>query len=555
MRLVFNCSAVMLLVWAMCTPSARAQQPSPTIDAREVEAFMDGVMGTVMRQRQIPGAVLVIVQNGDVLMNKGYGYANRDTKAPVLPDRTLFRIASVSKTVNATALMQLVERGEIGLETPANEVLQKYGVPISLPEMYGQPIRVIDLVNHTAGFDERAIAMTRLNKADVPALSAYLVKRMPPQVMPARETVSYSNHGVALSGYFVELIANQPYNSYVRDHIFSPLGMNQSSFEWTDALAPDVAQGYEVVGGVVKPVPFDHGCIGPAGTMLSCGTDMARYMIAHLQKGRYGGSRIYSEATAEILQRVHFKQDERLLGGMAVGFFTGTRNGHRYLEHGGDFYGFASQIWLLPDQGVGVFTSCTVDDGQLRGVVQQQFMDRYFPASQPIDETAALPLGEDAGKYTGVYRNNRYARRTIEKLATLLEQTQVSRAGENALVLSGGESAARRFIQTKDGVFTDLRTGTTMVFRTSKDGNVTHMLFDGSAFERVAWYEKSKWQILYVATLLLILLSALVGWPILRIRRKFSATQTPHAPAHYRFTAWVYVAFSVLLLLAFGWTM
>ncbi|MDZ4861117.1 MAG: serine hydrolase domain-containing protein [Candidatus Hydrogenedentes bacterium] len=551
-----QCLRAAISIIAVFAAGIAQAQTAPTLaDTRDVEAFMDGVVSTVMRQRQIPGAVLVVVHNGAVLLNKGYGYADRDKKTPVLPDRTLFRIASVSKTVNATAIMQFVERGEFDLETPAAELLAKYNAAFVIPEHYAEPIRLIDLINHTAGFDERAIGMTRAGINDVPALGDYLARRMPPQVMPPRETMSYSNHGVALSGYLVELAANQPYGSYIRDNIFGPLGMTHSAFAWAESLAPDVAQGYEVAGGAVKPVPFDHICIGPAGAMLSCGSDMARYMIAHLQKGQLDGARILNESTAIEMHRLHYKQDDRLNGGMAVGFFTGMRNGRRMLEHGGDFNGFASELFLLPDDGVGIFASCNVDDGALRSAIVRQFMDRYFPSPEPAVAQKEIPFQADAVSLAGVYRSNRYGRRSIEKLITLMAQINVRLDGDHEFVVAGASGEPVRFVQTKQGQFADPRTGSTMVFRTGADGDVTHMLLDGAAFERLKWYETSKWQLPYIAASILLLLSAVMYWPVAALRRRASSDAAPDAPAHYRVTTWFIAALSLFLLVMFAWNM
>lgn len=556
-HLVFRAPALGFLLLCVLAPLSVAHEgPHESLnDADHVELFMDGVVNTVMYQRQIPGAVLVIVKDGEAIINKGYGYADFEKKTPVSPATTLFRIASVTKMINATAVMQLVEQGKLDLNAEVNELLVKYNAGFTVPQHYAQQIRLLDLVNHTAGFDERAIGMARLDKSQVPALGAYLAARMPPQVLEPRTQISYSNHGVALSGYLVELASGEPYGSYVRDHIFAPLGMAHSFMEWDASIAADLATGYEVKGGQPKPVPFDNICIPPAGGMLTCGADMARFVIAHLQNGLFGDMRIMQEATAIEMHRQQFTQDPRLESGIAVGFFTGTRNGHRYLEHGGDLNGFASEIFLLPDDGVGIFTSCNVDDGALRGAIVGQFMDRYFPDPAAADIKPNPDFAKDTRKYAGKYRSNRFARRSIEKLTTLVEQVTVTADGKGNIALAGSNGPPRIMVAVAPGEFVDPRSKDKATFRTDNTGAVSHMLLSGGALERLRWYEQNQWQFLFIGASIAVFVSAVGGWPVAGLARLRRKTTARPAPAYYRITAWFVAATALFLLVTLGATL
>lgn len=523
-------------------------------DTAQLEAFMDGVVNTVMYQRRIPGAVVTVVKDGRVALNKGYGYADVEKKSPIDPERTLFRIASVSKTINATAVMQLVEQGKLDLNGEANALLKQYNAGFALPDHYPQKIRLLDLIDHTAGFDERAIGMSRLDKSKVPGLGTYLASRMPPQVMPPRATTSYSNHGVAVAGYLVELASGEPYSAYVRDHIFTPLGMTHSRVEWEESIAGDIAQGYQVSGGGVKPVPYDHFCLPPAGAMLSSGADMAQFMLAHLQKGQLGDARILGETYINEMHRMQYEQDERIGAGLGVSFFVGTLNGHRFSEHGGDLNGFASRIWLMPDDGVGIFTSCNVDDGTLRGAIAGQFMERYFSDPHKPD-VAPVDLAKESAKYIGTYRNNRYARRSIEKLSTLMSELYLSSDGKGNLLLSSSGGDPKKFTTMGNGVLLNVRENERATFRLGNDGAVTHLLTGGAAFERLKWYEEARFHKAFIAVAIVLFASALVGWPILFLSRLRQTSAKQQAPAYYRVTAWFFAGLGVLLLLALGVTL
>lgn len=555
MRSTWMYAALLIAIGAARIAVAHEGEHSADLnDAAQLEAFMDGVVNTVMYQRRIPGAVVTVVKDGRVMLNKGYGYADAEKKTPIDPEGTLFRIASVSKTINATAVMQLVEQGKLDLNGEANALLKQYNAGFALPDHYAQKIRLLDLINHTAGFDERAIGMARLDKSKVPALGVYLASRMPPQVMPPRATTSYSNHGVAVAGYLVELASGEPYAAYVRDHIFSPLGMTHSRVEWEESIAGDIAQGYQVSGGQVKPVPFDHFCLPPAGAMLSSGADMAQFMLAHLQKGQVGDARILGETYVNEMHRMQYEQDERIGAGLGVSFFVGTFNGHRYIDHGGDLNGFASRIWMLPDDGVGIFTSCNVDDGALRGAITGQFMERYFSDPHKQD-VASVETADASAKYIGVYRSNRYARRSIEKLSTLMAEFHLSADNNGNLLLSWPGGDPKKFTTIGNGVLLNVRENEKAVFRIGDDGAVTHLLTGGVAFERLKWYEQAWLHKAFIGVALLLFASALAGWPVLFLARLRKSTTTKRAPAYYRVTAWFFAGLGLLLLVVLGATL
>jgi len=127
-----------------------AQQPLPPLDATEVEAFFDGLMAAQLEIHHIPGATVALVQGGELLFAKGYGYANLEERKPVIADRTLFRPGSVSKLFVWTAVMQLVEEGKLELNADVNNYLTAFQIPATFPD----PITLAHLMAHTPGFEE-----------------------------------------------------------------------------------------------------------------------------------------------------------------------------------------------------------------------------------------------------------------------------------------------------------------------------------------------------------------------------------------------------------------
>src|SRR3989454_2828814 len=294
---------LLLLSTPPCLPQeaqTESNQPAPSVprqqgptDPQELEAFLDPFFAEQMEKLHIPGAVFLLVKDGEIFFTKGYGFANLEKKTPVVPDKTLFRVASISKLFTATAVMQLSEQGLLKLDDDVN----KYLTLFQLEANYPQPVTVVNLLTHTGGFDDRFIGMAARSVSEVVSLGPYLAARMPPRVLPPGEVSSYSNHGMALAGYLVEVISGVPFARYIDENILQPLGMRRSSFLLPPHLAPDLAVGYIYKDDASQPVPFDYlNKVGPAGSLNATATDIAPFMIAHLQDGRYGETRILQEA-------------------------------------------------------------------------------------------------------------------------------------------------------------------------------------------------------------------------------------------------------------------
>src|ERR1043166_6290513 len=131
---------------AAVTPQA---SPAPELTKADLEAFLDALIPSQLQNRNIAGAVVSVVKDGQVLFQKGYGYTDVEEKQPVLPDQTLFRPGSISKLFTATAVMQLVEQGKLDLDHDVNDYLD-----FPIPKTYQEPVTLRQLLTHTAGFEE-----------------------------------------------------------------------------------------------------------------------------------------------------------------------------------------------------------------------------------------------------------------------------------------------------------------------------------------------------------------------------------------------------------------
>jgi CubicO group peptidase (beta-lactamase class C family) len=386
--------------------AARPIPPAPNaggvaLTASDVAAFSDGMIPIGIAQGNIAGAVVVVVKDGQVLFERGYGVSDTATRAPVDPDRTLFRPGSVSKLFTWTAVMQLVGEGKLDLDKDINTYLD-----FQIPPAFGKPVTLRNLMTHTAGFEETYRSLL-IGGSKVEPLDQLLKDSLPARIFAPGEVPAYSNYGASLAGYIVQRVSGEPFTDYVERHIFRPLGMTHATFvqPLPAGLRADMAKGYQLASG--PATPFEMINMTPAGGLSASGGDIARFMIAHLNNGSYDGNRILSP---EMAVRMHgvASRPFSALSPMAYGFYHDDTNGHRIIAHGGDTGVFHSNLELILDANTGVFMSFnSAGEGRavsvLRRGFMKGFMDRYFPAPKtptlPTLKTAAADAGTVAGSY------------------------------------------------------------------------------------------------------------------------------------------------------------
>jgi CubicO group peptidase (beta-lactamase class C family) len=546
-----RCRVQLLAVAAIVSPMAGVLQPvqardplSGPEDPKEVEAFVDRFFREKMAERHVPGAVFVLVKDGRITLAKGFGYANREQGVPVVPERTVLQVASVSKLFTATAVMQLAERGRLRLDEDVNRYLKAF----QLRQPFPRPVTLATLLTHTGGFDDRTIGTVANTRAEVVPLGTYLATQMPACALPPGDVINYSDHGNSLAGYVVEERSGVPFARYVEQNILIPLEMRHSSFDPAPGLERDLAIGYsyDPARGTFEPVPRRYQNAAPAGALVATGTDMAAFLIAHLQAGRYRGTRILEEATAREMHRQHFTQHPRLPG-LAYGFFERFRNGRRALEHSGDVGGCASLLFLLPGEGTGFFVSYNRDDFKLRDDLAKAFLDHYYPAASSAPFPAPPPdFARRARLFTGNYRYNHYSRNTLEKPASIL-QLHVTDRGDGTLTIEI-PGALRdvldpiHLVEVEPLLFRRDDGDNYAAFRMGPDGRITHLALSvlglAVVLEKVPWFETTAVQLGLGVGFLCVFLSACLVWPVgAFIRWRHGKPRDPAVPRPTRWLA------------------
>jgi CubicO group peptidase (beta-lactamase class C family) len=507
------------------------------LEPAEVEAFFDGLLAAQMEIHRIPGAVVAVVQNGEVILAKGYGYADLESRTPVSAEQTLFRPGSITKLFVWTAVMQLVEQGRLDLDTDVNIYLSDFQIPATFPE----PITLAHLMAHTPGFEEIGLGTFVRTAEELPTLSEHLTNNMPARVRPPGQLSAYSNYGTALAGYIVGEVAGMPFEQYVEENILAPLQMSQSTLRQPlpDALAADMATGYLYLGGRNQPRSFEFVPPAPAGAMSASATDIARFMIAHLQLGRLGEARILQEETARLMQQQHFTHDQRV-SGFAHGFMESTLNGRRTIGHGGDTIYFHSGLLLLPAEQTGLYVSYNNSLGALAVMnTERAFMDYYFPGPPAAPPAPATDFAAQAARVTGSYLPARQNYSTPERLNALFSAVTLQPTPEEELVLSWGvpaflifhytqqEPLVYRSVDLPPAILGDL------VFRADPQGEVTHLFIQNnptSAYLKAPWYSTPAFNLTLLGGTLLVFLTVIIGgivafWLNRQLRRRRSLAE------------------------------
>ena len=556
-------------------PTAASQQQGPT-DPTEMEAFMDKELGKEMEKHHIAGAAVSVVKDGKLFFAKGYGYADLENKVPVDPEQTNFRTGSIAKLFTWTAVMQLVEQGKLDLDADINDYLD-----FRIPDTYPQPITLKDLMTHTAGFEDLYYERLAKDPNDLLPPREWLVSHMPARVSPPGEVAAYSSYGTALAGYIVARVSGEPYDHYIQEHILNPLGMVHTTAK--PSMPPNIrahtSVGYVYEDASFKEFPDTSGmgqraleyadmgqpALVPAGDMQASATDMARFMIAHLQNGIYSDAniaetRILNESTMQQMHTTLYTPDPRLLG-TAYGFFDFSDNGQKTIGHSGESDPINSLLLLLPNQNLGVFVVYNSQGGsdltlQHLGF-QRAFFDHYYPA--PAVKPIKLPadFAERAGRFVGTYRitggepGTSYT--TLEKFGVLfgLSTVTISDPGDGTLLFTN-PWGKWRFVEVKPLYFRQVDGPFNILFREDDQGRITHMFTDYTpmfAFEKLNWYETPSFNKALALICVLMFLSMI---PVILIRfirdRRLSSDRKP-APRGARVAYWIIGGISILDLL------
>ena len=507
---------------------------SPQLSEADLTVLLDILVPLQLKRDDLAGATIAVVKDGKLLFAKGYGYADVQTKQPVFADRTLFRVGSISKLFTWTAVMQLAEQGKIDLDRDVNDYLD-----FKIPATFPQPITLRHLMTHTPGFEDTYKDVYVSTAAEFQPLDKYLGTHLPRRIFQPGTVPGYSNYGVALAGYIVQRVSGVSFENYVQDSIFKPLGMTHSTFvqPLPLSLQTGVASGYRVGSAAAFPVEFIQTI--PAGGLSTCATDIARFMIAHLQNGHLGDAHILKPETVRVMHERQFSPAETT-NGMALGFYEESLNDHRIIGHAGDLNGFQSNLHLIPDAGVGFFISYN-SEGQpdyiARKEIWQTFLDRYFPYNPPPMPVLSSAMA-DAQIVSGVYFSSRRSDDSIMKPAMMAEEITVTATPEGLLRIDSEKDFNGRpelWREVGPLLYRDLNGQARVQFKRDQSGQLV-MVSDSPVlvFQRASLSQDKRVNYAVLATVITVLLLNLLLWPVATVVRRHYQQSLRLSPSEIR---------------------
>lgn len=461
----------------------RTDEPRHTplaIDAKAIESSLDPFIAEEMKKQHLPGLVFVLVKDGRVVLSKGYGWANLEQKIPATPERTIFRIGSITKVFTAMALMQLADRRKLDLHDDVNRFLDRPGVD----QKYDQPVRVRHLLTHTAGFDQTGLGR-RVEKPEERKSLAEFVGAQLIRIRPPGQVSCYDTYGITLAGYLVERISGLSYASYLKQNVFKPLGMQRTNVETPDALKHDLAIGYGYRDGKYVPQPYEYYVTLPASSIDATALDMARWMIALLGDGSTKSARFLSPTTARRIKQPQFTNYPGFPG-FAYGFWEDLRNGQRAIHHGGDMLGFTTEMYLLPKHDLGFFVAYNRNQeagggpATLRDLLTEKLMNHWFAQKEPEKkQSPVVPLKIDTRVFEGKYANNLYCHTCFDGQGWGWRLTDLRSGGPGVLI------GSRRWLAIGPLLFQEENGSQRIAFRTGKSGEITHLIVGNTVHEKL----------------------------------------------------------------------
>jgi CubicO group peptidase (beta-lactamase class C family) len=403
-------AACLFALAAMAAPTAGQAQPAPAqAPAASIAAdpefqgatrLFSAWLNSRIAYRGLPGVMVGIVHDQELIWQKGYGFADVQQKLPMTAE-TKFRMASHSKMFAAIAIMQLREQGKLRLDDPVEKHL-----PWFKPQPAGPndgPITIEQLLSHSSGLQREASdhwsSLDFPTEAELKALIGDRKSALPPQTR-----WKYSNLAFGVAGLLVEKVSGQRFADFVAANTFTPLQMTDSSF---DKPVPGLATPYgrRLPDGSRETLPFvDARGMAAATGLTSDVTDMAKFVSAQFRDGPRGGNQIVSSGSLRELHRVR-SVEENWQSGTGVGFITTRFKDKSYVGHSGGYPGYTTQTLFHPGEKFGLIVLTNTSDSDPGEIARQLItaVGPMFEKRAPKPATAAWD--PSWARFQGVYRN------------------------------------------------------------------------------------------------------------------------------------------------------
>ena len=379
----------------------------PLAHRPDVKAALDVLSAWIDSQRAysgLPGVSLSVVHDQELVWAAGFGWADVERRIPATPD-TRYRIASITKTFTATAILQLRDAGRLQLDDPLTKHLPWFALPSKHAD--APPITIRHLLTHTAGLPREA-AFPYWTDFVFPTAEGLREGLTRQESVLATETQwKYSNLGLALAGDVVQAVSGESYADYVQRHVLDPLGMSATSVRTPDLTDPSLARPYgrRMPDGSRGPAPHvDTAAIGAAANMTTSVVDLARFAMLQLSDSPAGGTQILRGSTLREMQRIHWLEPD-WQAGWGLGFRLQRVGGKTSFGHGGSLPGYRTQLRIWPADKLAVIAMTNADDGDPVSMVEraQQYVGPPIAKATARDDKRVPEPGW--ARYAGRYRS------------------------------------------------------------------------------------------------------------------------------------------------------
>ncbi|MEP7345791.1 MAG: serine hydrolase domain-containing protein [Gemmatimonadaceae bacterium] len=432
---------------AQTSAAAMTAAPANDPDVKGAQRLFSAWIEGQIAYRGLPGIVVGVVADQELVWAAGFGMANIADKIPMTP-QTKFRMASHSKLFTATSIMQLREQGKVRLDDPVSKYLPWFQVKPSAPD--DPPITIEELLTHASGLPREAGA--HWTTYEFPTQEE-LRKLTPERQAAFAPDVrwKYSNLAYSIAGMVVESVSGETWADYVSHHIFQPLGMTASS---VDQQASGLAVGYgrRMPDGSRAIMPFvDARGMGAATGITSTVEDMAKFVSAQFRTGRMGGNQILSTSSLREMHRVRMLENNWTRGN-AIGFAVSRDRDKVFIGHGGGYPGYTTQTTINMDARVGVIVLTNTNDSDPSGIATQLMNTVGEAVGKSIARVPQTVAWDPSwSRFVGYYRGSGGDSQVIELNKRLVIITPNAANIDNPTPLEPIGNGQFRFVATTGG--------------------------------------------------------------------------------------------------------
>jgi CubicO group peptidase (beta-lactamase class C family) len=393
-----------------CPVFAKSINSKELMDKASLTSFVQSYYGK--KPMESSGEMTIsIVKNNSPLLRKGFLNGKESFHA----ENASYFLGSIAKTMTAIAVMQLVEKGKLNLQTDINN----YVKDVKIENKFDNPVTLYNLLTHSSGFDNPRAPETEMNNCKLISLKPFLLKYQPSLVRKPGTSVMYDNYAFNLAGYIVEKVSGMEFNEYVTKNIFTPLGMYETTFNLNKQNEEKIAKGFDRHG---NKFPFFYTVpqTMPTGGLISTSKDMEKFMTMMLNGGVYNNHSILSKDSFAQMMKEHFPM---------TGFGLDILHYKKYkvIRKVGQIGNFYSVFFLIPKEKIGIFISAAYDPENYTQFIEK-FIDLFF-APKENDSIESKPISKlntnryDLNDLAGTYQDLRQSNSNFNKILRFFEPT------------------------------------------------------------------------------------------------------------------------------------